>query len=142
MAGTGPKPSMNRRRRAEPARGEWHATPGIGWQHGEIPKPPTRLIKASKETWATWFQAWFAAHWTPDDLPVLRQIIRLFDNIERGSTISAERTELRQLMDSYGITPKGQQDRRWVPPKPDELAPPEDTKTPSRYAGLRVVVNE
>jgi hypothetical protein len=28
--------------------------------------------------------------------------------------------ELRQLMDSYGITPKGQQDRRWLRPEPPE----------------------
>lgn len=139
MAGVGPPPAADRRRRNVPARGEWHAAPGIGWQHGEVPTPPPRLIKASKEAWGTWFHAWFASHWTPDDLPVLRQIIRLFDNIERGSKLSAERTELRQLMDRYGITPKGQQDRRWVAPKPDEEITVEPEKPAGRYGHLRAV---
>lgn len=83
--------------------------------------------------------AWFAAHWTPEDLPALRQVIRLYDQVERGEYVRAG--ELRLQMDNYGITPKGQQDRRWVPPwmhpKPDDAASPEPT--PNRFGHLKVV---
>jgi hypothetical protein len=42
----------------------------------------------------------------------------LYDQVERGEFQRAN--ELRLQMDTYGITPKGQQDRRWKPPKVDE----------------------
>ena len=47
--------------------------------------------------------------------------------------------ELRMAMDTYGITPKGQQDRRWAPPK-DEPQKEQEAPTPgSRFAHLRAV---
>jgi hypothetical protein len=145
MAGRGPAPSppSQRRRRNEPARGEWHALPGIGWQHGEIPRPPARLRKASREAWDVWLRAWYAAHWRPEDLPALRQVIRLYDQLERGDFRKA--SELRQLEDTWGISPKGQQERRWAPPwnQPGVPAEPEPEApkkaAPSRYGHLRSV---
>ncbi len=85
-----------------------------GWQHGEMPLPPEGLMPASVEAWETWMRAWFAAHWTPADLPGLRHLIRLYDQVERGEFQRSG--ELRLTMDTFGITPKGQQDRRWAPP--------------------------
>lgn len=142
MAGRGPVPKRARARANEPARGDWQAAEGIGWQHGELPKPPTRLSADARETWRTWFSAWFAAHWGLEDLPMLRQLIRLYDKVEAGQATAAERTELRQLADNYGITHKGQQDRRWSPPKTD--APPVAASTSPAapagpYEGLRLV---
>jgi hypothetical protein len=84
-----------------------------------------------------WMTAWFAAHWTPADLPGLRKLIRLYDATERGEL--GRSAELRQLMDNYGITPKGQQDRRWAPPKPAET--PAEVDSPQeigRYEHLKV----
>lgn len=140
MAGRGPAPKAERRNRSDvPIRGEWRAEPGIGWQHGDLPAAPTGLLKVSRETWATWFGAWFAAHWTPDDLPMLRQVAKLYDKVERGTALSAERTELRQLADSYGITPKGQQDRRWKPPAEDGQPATVPASAPTgRYGHLRI----
>ena len=71
------------------------------------------------KVWGSWFRAWWAGHWTLDDLPQLRFIIRLQDRVLRGDV--KRLGELRQWLDAYGITPKGQQDRRWerpAPPKP------------------------
>jgi hypothetical protein len=93
-------------------------------------------MKASQDAWQTWFAAWFAAHWTRDDLPGLRQVIRLYDQVERGEFQRA--SELRLQMDTYGITPKGQQDRRWVRPKGDET-PKGKQQIDDPYAHLRVV---
>ena len=61
----------------------------------------------------------------------------------RGGTIYVRRpspvTELRQMLDNYGITPKGQQDRRWTAPKakdePAAAAPAEG----KAYGHLRAV---
>jgi hypothetical protein len=93
--------------------------------------------KASRDAWATWFRAWFAAHWTPDDLPGLRTVIRLFDQVEAGEF--ARCTELRLAMDGYGITPKGQQDRRWARPKAETATAMPAIEPIGPYAGLRVV---
>lgn len=79
-------------------------------------------MEASRDAWATWMGAWFAAHWSPSDLPGLRQVIRLYDQVERGEFQRA--SELRLQMDTYGITPKGQQDRRWKAPVEDKPAAP------------------
>ena len=134
---SGPPPKAVRRRRNVPASGEWKPTVGTGWQHGPtIPVPPDGLRPESLVTWQTWFGSWFATHWTPDDLPGLRLVILTHDQVMRGEFTRG--AELRMLMDNYGITPKGQQERHWTAPKVDEPAKPTpDAAGP--YAGLRVV---
>lgn len=135
MAGHGPAPKEQSRTRHIPTRGVPHAAEGIGWQHGERPVPPAGLLKPSRAAWDTWFAAWFAAHWTPDDVPGLRQLIRLYDQVERGEY--TRHGEMRLMMDTYGITPKGQQDRRWL--KPVDVTSPAQEKSQSHYRKLRVV---
>ena len=134
---SGPPPKATRRRRNVPVRGDWQATPGIGWQSGPVPAAPTGLMPATRAAWSTWMQSWVAAHWTPTDLPGLRQLVRLYDQVERGEFVRM--TELRLLMDTYGITPKGQQDRRWAPPKAETTAVAPEVNAAGPYAGLRVV---
>lgn len=123
MAGRGPAPKAASERVRRPAaeRGEVVQASGSGWQHGKVPKAPDGLTKAGQDAWKTWMGAWFAAFWTPDDLPGLRMIVRLYDEVERGEFQRA--SELRLQMDTYGITPKGQQDRRWRPPVKAEEKP-------------------
>ncbi len=139
MAGRGPNAKAGRRRANEPARGDYHAANGVGWQYGEIPRPPDGLKEASVIAWNTWFRAWYAAHWTPDDLPQIHVLALLFDQIEREEFQRA--SEFRLLADTLGVTPKGQQDRRWVrplgvgPAAADDAAP----KPASPYARLRAV---
>lgn len=137
MAGRGrpPKPPEERRNRTAPIRGELVQADAEGWQHGETPAPPDGLMPATLEAWRVWFGAWFAAHWTPDDLPGLRRVILLYDQVERGEYQRS--TELRQIMDNYGITPKGQQDRRWVRPKSADQ--PVNAQGPTSPRRLKVV---
>ena len=115
MAGRGPAPDPDRLRHGTPARGEWQPSPDGGWQH-ELPEPPPGISPAAGVVWTGWFTAWWAGNWTPDDLPSLRFVIRLWDRVNRGDVKRA--AELRQWMDGYGLTPKGQMDRRWARPKP------------------------
>lgn len=144
MAGHGPapKPPGARRRRNAPARGDWVATPGEGWQYGPTPPCPAGVVKPTQDAWRTWFASWYAAHWTPADLPQLRQLAHIFDAVSRGKVTAA--TELRLWLDTWGISPKGQQDRRWAQPKADAPASPPapaaGTEAPvpmSRYEHLR-----
>jgi len=116
MAGRGPAPKHQRYRRATPGRGEWQPSDEGGWQHAEPPPAPGGISPAAGAVWTAWFGSWWAANWTPDDLPGLRLVIRLWDRVNRGDIKRAG--ELRQWLDSYGITPKGQQDRRWTKPMP------------------------
>ena len=115
MAGRGPAPKAERYRRGAPTRGEWTPSPDGGWQH-PIPEPPPGLTAHSVSVWEDWFKAWWAANWTTDDLPILRLTIRLYDRVMRGDV--KRLPELRQWLDSMGITPKGRQDRRWQAPPP------------------------
>ena len=135
MPGTGPAPKAQSRTRHEPLRGRPKAASGFGWQFGDVPAPPPKLLKPSVVAWRTWFGSWVAAHWTPEDVPGLRQLIRLYDQVERGEY--QRHGEMRMMMDNYGITPKGQQDRRWLPPKDEER--PEQKPAESAYRKLRVV---
>ena len=140
MSGPAPKLPGERVRSPKPARGEWQAAPGVGWRHGPIPPPPSGLLRVSRDAWMTWMSAWFASHWTPSDLPGLRVVVGLYDRVQRRDLARAP--ELRQMMDNYGITPKGQQDRRWLPPKGAEVVPgptERDDDLPTPYAGLKLV---
>lgn len=85
---------------------------GDRYEH-ETPDPPTGLMPASVAAWETWFDSWFSWFWTPSDIPALRQVIRLYDQVEREQWQRA--SELRLQMEAFGITPKGQLERRWAP---------------------------
>lgn len=159
MAGRGktPKAPSERRRANVPLRGEWQSSPGVGWQFGPIPAPPAGIGAASREVWTVWMRAWFASHWTPDDLPGLVVVIRLYDQCQRafedpfietegpgGRLVFIERrnptSELRQMLDNYGISPKGQMDRRWAPPaKADPEIDRAFVPEGSAYGHLRAV---
>jgi hypothetical protein len=134
MAGRGPAPDPQRVRRGKPARGDWKPSPDSGWQH-DLPEPPPGLLTSSVTVWEGWFRAWWAGNWTEDDVPQLKLVIRLWDRVHRGDI--RRLGELRQLMDSFGITPKGQMDRRWerpAPPKPPSML---DRLRAGRYDYLR-----
>jgi hypothetical protein len=129
-----------RRRRNQPALGEWKPTPGVGWQFGPVPELPDGLLSATRATWAIWMGAWFAANWSEADLPGLRLVILQYDAVHRAGMKANDVTALVRLMDNYGITPAGQQARRWAPPKPADPDVDEPAATDSPYADLRVIV--
>lgn len=94
-------------------------------------------MAASITAWNTWFAAWFAAFWSPADLPGIRHMIRLHDQVERGEFQRS--TELRMTMDTYGVTPKGQQDRRWKPPGAASAGAAPTPTTGGHYKHLKAV---
>lgn len=137
MPGPPPKPDGQRIRRHKPAFG-WVPTTSVGWQHGETPKLPPKLTAAARDAWDAWMGAWFAAHWLPEDLPALRQLIRLYDQVERGEF--QRHAEMRIAMDTLGISHRGQMQLRWQAPvavEPEET--PVDVPSGSRYEHLKSV---
>ena len=128
----GPPPNKTRRRANRPRSGDWQQADSPGWQHGAIPKPPSPLTPAARTAWRTWFGAWFAAYWTPDNLPQLRKVIQLYDEHERGRPVVAE---LRNWMDGMGITPLGQQRLHWLPVEETTAK----KKTTAKLPRLRVI---
>lgn len=145
MAGVGPPPAEDRQRTNEPARGDWQAAPGVGWQHGEIPPCPLRS-KVATQTWATWFRSWFAAYWTTEDLPNLRLCIKAWARADGPEPKGTDVASYIRLADDLGITRKGQQDRRWKRPLdqaalgPSADPAPDDAFDPREaYGHLRVV---
>jgi hypothetical protein len=118
-------------------RGDWHSAPESSWSQCSIPAPPPDLLRASVDAWRTWFGAWFAAQWIDADVPALRVLITLYDRVQRGEYARA--SELRLWMDGFGITHKGQQDRRWVRLKVDEQPEAPEGPISDPYATLRAV---
>lgn len=137
----GPSPKPNRRGRNALARGNWQSAEQIGWRFGDVPAPPDGLKDATRWAWDTWFAAWFAAHWTPDDVPGLRLVIRMYDEVERGASLkAADKASLHTWMRSYGITPDGQAALRWARPKEETPSQPKRSAAGAdRYAHLRAV---
>ncbi len=101
-------------------------------------------MPASNEAWAIWFGAWFVANWLPDDVPALRQVIRLYDDVERGTTKATDKAQLHTWMRSYGITPDGQIALRWARPKPEERSsqPQRQRVAGDKYGHLSVLGDE
>lgn len=143
MPGTGRVPKAQVQRPATEAkrrvRGDWQPSEGVGWQHGAIPKPPSGLQPAARAAWKGWMESWVAAHWAPMDLPNLYLIAKLYDECHRGKASAAQQSEYRQLCDSYGISPKGQQDRRWKPPEEAPKTAPVASTGKSVYGHLTSV---
>jgi hypothetical protein len=158
MAGKGPPPNRNRRRQNVPGRGDWQVVEGFGWQHGETPEIPFEVRAATAKVWDRWMAAWFATNWMPEDLPGLYVTIGLYDQWEGyrhepvivetdadGKVVIVQKRDpsvnLARWMDTYGITPKGQQDRRWTKPDPkpkEQPAESQDARTASPYGHLTV----
>jgi hypothetical protein len=109
MAGRGaaPKPADQRRRRNEPARGEWvdleplakPVLPALGARKGG-------WSAHSRMMWDAWRKDPVSAQWSPSDLAYARDTIERFEQ-------QAPAAELRLRMDGLGLTPKGKRDLRW-----------------------------
>lgn len=132
MAGIGPAPAETRRRRNEPARGEWVDLAPLGAP--VLPELP-ELSEDAREMWEAWRSDPVTAQWSIADVAYAKATIRMLD---AGKT---KPSEIRLRMDGLGLTPKGKRDLRWrVPTDP---APAKARKSPkastSRRARLSVV---
>jgi len=88
--------------------------------------------------WAAWMGSCAASHWTRGDVPSMRVVVHLHDQVERGEYRYAG--ELRLWMDNLGLSPKGRQDRRWLEPASDptpDVMPTTVAEPDPRFVRLR-----
>lgn len=143
MAGQGPAPAENRRRRNEPARGEW-----VDLDPLETPVLPN-LPKRAKGTgswsartraaWKAWREDPVTSQYGPAEIQNAIDLAFLYEDWVRGV---GEPNEVRQWLDRLGLNAKGKRDLRWRL-KSAEAAPkrsrPKRSSSGGRRARLSVV---
>lgn len=104
----GPLPKEARRRRNQPARGDWVELGPL--EDPVVPDLPADVIwrGETRLAWAAWWSDPVSAQWSPADVAYAGDTIRLHNDWLRS-----QMGELRQRMDALGLTPKGKKDLRW-----------------------------
>lgn len=134
MPGPPPKRPEERTRRAAPAH-EWKpSVDGATWEGRRPPCPPGVSAEA-KRTWAAWFGAWWAQHWTDADVPQLRLALRAYDLAAEDPT---QLPKFTPLADALGLTPKGRNVLRWLEPKPSKPGQAEHAAAAPTPGGRRL----
>lgn len=135
MPGPAPKKPEDRVRRNKRAV-EWTSPAGWGWQHGDVPELElTEPRAATVRAWDAWFASWWAAFWTPGDLPQLQLAAVLFDQVQAGAL---DVSKLTPVLDKLGITPKGRKDLLWTIPKEEPGGAKVTRGSGGRYGHLKV----
>ena len=137
MAGTGrkPKPQSERRNRAAPQRGDWkdlapHENPVPEMPQGDFSERTIRV-------WRAWWEDPVSAEWGSADVTLVETLAYTYEEWARNGG-PALVTQVRQQMDTLGLTPKGRQDRRWKLPDAADIVPIEEAKSASeRMEDLR-----
>ncbi len=138
MAGTGPAPAEQRRRRNEPARGDWvDLEPLAAPVLPVLPELPARMdgedwSPMTRMTWEAWRQDPVTAQWSPSDRAYALDTIKLYDGMTASSA-----NEVRIRMDGLGLTPKGKRDLRWRVPAADEQQATSQRQASARRGGSR-----
>lgn len=140
MAGRGPAPAENRRRRNEPARGEWVDLPPL--ERPVLPELPERTdgeawSGRAVTLWAAWRADPVTQVWSPADIAYALDTIALYE-----AAADSKPNEVRLRMDGLGLTPKGKRDLRYrvasAPVEQQSVKRPAK-KSSSRRARLSVV---
>lgn len=139
MAGNGPAPADTRRRRNEPARGEWVDLAPL--EESVLPELPEladdenwRLQTIA--TWAAWSRDPVTALWSPADIAHALDTILLHNQMTASSA-----NEVRLRMDGLGLTPKGKRDLRWrIGEAPEEPSRPRAARASSKRRSRLSVV--
>lgn len=132
MPGPAPKDASQRRRRNEPARGEWvDLEPLSAPVLPELPEGEWSPITVM--TWAAWRQDPVTAQWSSSDVAYALDTIRLYEQMTPSSA-----NEVRIRMDGLGLTPKGKRDLRWRIPASAEVVPLEAARPQRKSAAERM----
>lgn len=107
----GPAPAENRRRRNEPARGDWVDLPPI--EKPFLPELPEKgdgedWSEQTYATWALWRLDPATSQYTSAEIAYALDTIRLYEVMTPSSA-----AEVRIRMDGLGLTPKGKKDLRY-----------------------------
>lgn len=143
MAGRGPAPKSGgaRRNKSAPQRGEWKE---LREPSGKPPSLPDRgksrgaWSPRTKRAWAAWWSDPVSTEWTPGDVELVEHLADVMEEWVRDPETAGRATEVRQLRDVLGLTPKGRQDRRWRVAGPAEVEDLDEHRSAAeRMAELR-----
>jgi len=139
MAGRGraPKPTNERRNQTKPQRGDWQE---LTDPVDKVPKLPTRgkgrgtWSPRTNRAWTAWWSDPVSSQWGPSDVELVEHLADVMEEWVRDPGTAGRATEVRQIRDVLGLTPKGRQDRRW------KIAPPAEVvdMKPKRSAAERM----
>jgi hypothetical protein len=123
MAGRGPAPKAadQRRRSNAPTAGEWTELQADGRR--KVPTLPARgkgrgaWSPRTRAAWKSWWRDPVSGMWGEADADLVLHLADLYEEWVREPK-AALASEVRQVRDSLGLTPKGRQDRRWRITKP------------------------
>lgn len=141
MAGTGraPKAGVDRRNHHSPQRGEWT---DLQEPQGKPPSLPERgkgrgrWSPRTTRAWDAWWSDPASTQWGSAEVDLLEHLADVYEEWVREPR-SSMASEVRQLRDSLGLTPKGKQDRRWrVTPAAEVVELPKGSAA-DRMAELR-----
>lgn len=143
MAGQGPAPAENRRRRNEPQRGEWVDI-------GPLKKPVLpALPRRSKDdgpwsprtvaAWAAWRADPVTGEYGQAEIQAAIDLAYIYEEWVRGKWSLT--SEIRQFQDRLGLNPKGKRDLRWriVEKAPTVEAPRRAGRAKAKRAHLTAV---
>ena len=125
MAGRGraPKPQNERRNKSKPQRGDWQELTA------PLSKPPALPTRGkgrgvwsarTKRAWRAWWTDPVSGQWSPSDIELAEHLADCMEEWVR-EPIAGRASEIRQLRDVLGLTPKGRQDRRWKIAEPEVI---------------------
>lgn len=117
MAGYGPEPNEQRRRRNTPAKVAKQVSLPASGRKGTVPKIPGHIIATPelRELWRTWWRSPQATQWhTQTVKPILGRLLALHDQEILEGPEPRRSSEMRQLEQNLGLSPKGMRDLCWV----------------------------
>jgi hypothetical protein len=121
-----PKPPGQVRRRNADQPG-WKTIPadGSGLQPPPLPNRDPDWSERTIDWWRTVWASPMATIWLPADMGALHRLAELMELFSRGELSGA--TEIRNLEDRFGLSPRARQMLRWQVGKPDKQdEPPAD----------------
>lgn len=112
--GPAPKPPEQRRRRNVPERGDWIDIPADARIDEDPPALPVRdWTEGTLRWWAELWQLPQATLWPNGCVETLARLALLRELVWTGAASAADRSEIRQIEDRFGLNPKGLRDLRW-----------------------------
>jgi hypothetical protein len=138
MAGRGRAPKLKDQRRnpVVPQRGDWVQLPTLEAQ--VLPGLPERSAiegpwsERTVRAWGAWSMDPASVMYGPAEVQHALDLAYVYEQWVRDGT-AALASEIRQRLDVLGLSPKGKQDRRWLPPSAVEVA----EKSQPRQAQVR-----
>lgn len=117
MAGYGPEPKEQRRRRNIPTKQAKQAQLPASGRKGRAPNIPSHIAATDelRELWRTWWSSPQATQWhTQTVKPIVGRLLALHaQEVDEGPE-PRRSSEMRQLEQNLGLSPKGLRDLCWV----------------------------